>query len=96
MPRGRKKKNEFEDLPEDYRSMMAGSKDDKINEEIRNSALYMERLRELKKEDQDLANKKEVYEEAGKVYKEGTKQCKLKIAYNRAILRGRGRQLPGD
>lgn len=96
---GRKgsKKDKWEGLAEEFKAKIDGSKDDLIiNEEIKNAALYRVRMEELEAADQDLANAKEASKTAGAVYKEAKDACKLKIAYCRAVLKSRGRKLPGE
>lgn len=90
------KKNEFEDLADEWKAKFAGADADQINREVRDVALYRVRLLELKGEDEHLAEVRETARQAGAVYSEGEKACKLKTKFLRNILKDRKQALPGD
>jgi hypothetical protein len=98
MARGRKKKGPWDDLDEAWRNemMSSASDDSRINDEIRQVALYAVRMEEVKAADQDLAQKKAEAATAGAIYREAKTTAKLKTAFLRDVLRSRGRALPGD
>ena len=95
---GKSKKDKYENLDEEFKAKIAGSdQDDKvIVEAIKTSALYIERLDECEKADLDLKEARQRAADAAAVYRDGKKECRLKIAFCRDVLKSRGRRLPGD
>jgi hypothetical protein len=91
--RGKKgtKKDRFADLDSDFKDTIANMKEPEIRDRLAKLTLDQEALMELKKNDQDLAAKREQASEAGRVYREGTKRYKLAVAYARSILDAMGK-----
>ena len=96
MARGKGTKDKWAKLPREWRDGLESASDEKINEEIRNAALYAEKLEELKAQDPDVLRLRESLKFATTQYREGKKECNLKIKWLRAKLQERGRVLPGD
>jgi hypothetical protein len=88
---GRPKKDPWEDLDDEFKSTIDSSDEVSIRKKIAEVALNQSALTSAKELDQDLAEKKETYSEAGAVYRDGTKRHKLMIAYCREILNNKGK-----
>jgi hypothetical protein len=67
----KKAKDPFEVVPEEFRDAIAGMSPVEIKQRIAQVALDQVELMNLKKDDQDLQEKREVFKEAGAVYREG-------------------------
>jgi hypothetical protein len=85
------KKDKFEELPDDFRSNVQSMKSDEIKGVVSKVALDQVELMKAKKEDQDLAEKREQYLNAGAVYKEGSKLNRTKIEFCKMVLDGMGK-----
>lgn len=91
MPKPKKTKNPFAELPSEFRSAIEGGSDEDIKDVVAKTALDNQVLLEAKEEDLDLKDKLEQAKEAGAVYAEGVKMNKLKIRYAKFILSSRGK-----
>lgn len=91
MARGRKKKQPFEDLDQDFKDDVANMKDEDIRAKLAEVAINEHENREAKKQDQDLQQKHDAYSLAGEIYREGTKMNKLRTGYCYNILEARGK-----
>lgn len=99
MARGRgfgKKKDKWDALPQEWRDGIAGAPNEKLDQEIRDAAMYDAALTEQQKNDQQLKEAKEAAKQAGEVYTQGKKICKLKVAFCRQLKKDRGQKTPGD
>ena len=91
MARGRKKKQPFEDLDQDFKDTVANMKDEEIKTKLCEVAINEHENRQAKKQDMDLQQKQEAYQLAGEIYREATKMNKLRTAYCYDILAARGK-----
>jgi hypothetical protein len=91
MPRGRPKKNRFDDLPAEWKDAVDGMTPEEIKNRVAEVALELEKLMEAKKLDQDLADKVLAAKDAGAVYREGKKAAQLRISYAQQLLEARGK-----
>jgi len=91
MARGRPKKNPFDDLDVDYKTLIENGSDDEIRRKISDVALAESENQELRKADQDLQEKTESARFAGESYKENSRHNKLRINYARFLLQSRGK-----
>lgn len=89
--RGRKPKDPFAEVPQEFRDAMMSADDKAINDRIAEIAKNDAALQEAKEKDDDLKNIRGQLKVAGAVYSEGKKANKQKIAYLRKILEGRGK-----
>jgi hypothetical protein len=89
--RGRKPKDPFAEVPQEFRDAMAAADDAVLNARIAEIAKNDAALQEAKEKDEDLKSKKKEASVAGAVYREGQKANKQKITYIRKILEGRGK-----
>lgn len=91
MGRPRKQqKSKFEELPEEFRSEVDSLSREALEHKIASIAMYQVELMAAKEQDMDLKQKREASRVAGEVYREGTKQNKLKIEYCKANLDAAG------
>ena len=90
-PRGRPKKNPFEDLDDEYKSFIEGATDEEIRHRISEVAINEVLNQEAKGDDQDLAEKLEAAKGAGLQYKEASAMNKARIGYAKTILEARGK-----
>lgn len=86
-----KEKDKFDGLEQEWRDAIMGMSVEDIKKRVAETALNQAELMRAKKEDQDLADKKESYSDATAVYREGTKANRLKIEFMKATLDGRGK-----
>lgn len=86
-----KKKSNFEELDDDFKTMIDSASEDEIRKKISDVALNEAQNQENKKQDQDLKEKKEAVKMASEQYKDATKANKLRIGYARSILEARGK-----
>lgn len=94
MPKGqfpRKKKDQFADLPEDFKTLIEGGDAAVCKSKLAEVGLAQNTLDEAKKNDQDLAEKAESFREAGSVYRDGSKMNKLKTKYIAQRLKDLGK-----
>lgn len=91
MARGRKKKNPFDDLDDQFKDSMNAMTESEIRDRIAQIALNQEELMSARKEDQHLAELKEQVKEASAIYRDGTKMNKLRIAFARQRLADMGK-----
>lgn len=84
------KKEQFADLSDEYKSAIDAMTRDEIKKRVAEVALENAALMKAKKDDGDLAEKRELYREAGSVYRDAAKQNKLKIEYAKAVLDSKG------
>lgn len=83
-------KDPFEILDSDWKDAVNAESVDEIKKRVAKIALDQCDLMRAKKEDQDLAEKRELYVEAGAQYKEGTTANKKRIEYCRMIIENKG------
>lgn len=88
---GRSKKDIFEDLDQDFKDTVVGMSESEIRQKISSVALNQVALLEAKENDQDFQTKKEQAKVAGEVYRDGTKQNKLRIAFCKRVLGDKGK-----
>ena len=81
----------FEALEEEWKDKVSGSSPEEIKSEVAKVALAQAELMAAKELDEDLAGKKELYSEAGAVYRDGSKVNKEKIKYMRQVLGDKGK-----
>lgn len=91
MARGRKKKEAFEDLDQEFKAAIDAASDSEIRNKVSTVAFEQQALMSAKEDDQDLKEKVEAAKEAGAIYKDGTKSNLLKIKYARTVLKLRGK-----
>jgi hypothetical protein len=93
MPRGFRsaKKDQFDDLDSDFKDAAASMSPDELNARIAEVAKNEQENLKLKTEDEDLKAKKAQATEAGKVYKEGSKQNTLRIKFLMRVLGDKGK-----
>lgn len=89
-----KSKDPWAGLSGEFRGSVDAADDDKVREAISKAAMELVAMKEAKGLDVDLKAKQDEAREAGKVYAEVDKTCKLKIKYCRQILESRGRDVP--
>lgn len=89
--RGRKPKDPYAGLDQDFKDAVASMKDEEIRAKIAQIAMDQQALDEAQKKDGDLKEKKEVVKYAMEPYLEGRKGCQLRIKYGRMILDARGK-----
>lgn len=96
MGRGRPKKNkdEFTDLPEEFKAKALAQDETGLRQLISQSAMNELALREAKKEDRQLNECIAAKDSAEEQYKEGAKQNKLQIKYCRRLLSDKGVDVP--
>lgn len=87
---GRNKKDKFEDLPEEFKTQADSSNRDDLKKLIAKVACSQVELMRAKKEDMHLEEMKIAYQNAGSVYKEGTKLNRTKIEYMKQALDDKG------
>jgi endonuclease III len=92
----RKVKDPWAKLPAEFKEKVVSVKPEEIYAIIKDKALYRQKLKELRKEDQQLKEAVAAARDAGAVYRDGDKDCALSIAYCRAELKSRSIALPGD
>lgn len=88
----RPKKDQFADLPEEFKNAVAGMDEAGIRDTSTKVTFNQAALMEAKDADADLAAKKEEAKEAGAIYREGTKANKAKIAWCRQVLSDKGKK----
>lgn len=88
--KGRPKKEQWQDLPQEWKDRVNTLSREELEHEIANVAYNNCELMKLKSEDMDLASCKQSYTDAGAQYKEGSKQNKLKISYAKEMLDSAG------
>lgn len=87
----KEKKDEFADLPVEFKDSLASQDEVEIRKKIAQVALDDEALRMAKDDDQDLHEKKTAAKDAGAQYAEGAKENRLKIKYMRRLLGDKGK-----
>lgn len=87
----RKSKNPFADLPDDWKTEIDQSPVEAINAKIVELTIAETENQEAKKQDGDLAEKKEALKYANEGYREATKGYKLRLKYILQVLEGRGK-----
>lgn len=83
-------KNPYEDVPEEWRESVESATTEEIKKKVAEVALAQAELMKAKKDDADLADRREQYKEAGAIYREGSKMNKCKIEYAKMVLDSRG------
>jgi len=83
-------KDQFGDVPEEFKEVVEGLGTDDIRKKVAEIALNQVELMKAKKEDQDLAEKREQYKSAGEIYSSGTKLNRKKIEYLKTLLESKG------
>lgn len=84
-------KDPFAQLDEDFKASAQAMDEQQLRDTIAKVALDQSALQEAKEQDTDLSTKKEIAREAGAIYRDGNKQCSLKINFCREILGGKGK-----
>lgn len=90
MPAKYAKKDQFDDIEEEFKDAVAGMTTDEIRSQIVKVSLNQMELMEAKKQDQDLADKREAFNEASAIYREGSKQNRLKLEFCKRVLGDKG------
>jgi hypothetical protein len=90
MPKIKKIKDPFQDLPEEWKDACAGEDVGAINARIAEVAKAEALNRQAKDEDVDLARAKEEAKIAGQQYSDATKMNRLKVKYAMQVLGDRG------
>ncbi len=88
--RGRPKKAEFADVPEEFKDKANSSSREELQDMISKVACDQVELLKLKSEDMDLASAKETARVAGLQYSEGSKMNKQKVEYCKVLLDDKG------
>lgn len=92
--RGRKPKDEFANLSDEFKASVYSKNEDDIRKLISEVSLAQVALNDAKKSDQDLAEAHARYKDANAVYADGTKENKLKIRFCRRALNDKGARVP--
>ena len=87
---GRPKSDPFAFVPGDWKDAVDGSTPQQINDKIAHIAKQADALRVARKEDADLAERKEQVKVASEPYVEGAKRFQQMIAYGRQVLGDKG------
>ena len=87
----KEKKDPFAAIPEEWRDAVAASTVEQIDARIAELAKNEEENQNNKKEDEDLAEKKEAVKFAAEGYREATKMYKLKMKYVMRVLGDSGK-----
>lgn len=87
----RPKKDPFGDIPEEWRDQMMQSSVEDIDAEVARLAKGEEENQKAKKEDPDLAEKREAVKFASEGYRESTKGYKTRMKFIMQVLEGRGK-----
>jgi FtsZ-binding cell division protein ZapB len=85
------KKDPFEDLPSDWKDAIAQSSVEEINKRVAELAKGEEENQKAKKDDPDLAEKREALKVASEGYKEATKGYKLRMKWIMQVLGDMGK-----
>ena len=85
------KKNPFEDLGPAFKELVEAMSDEDIKKKISEVAIDQHENLAAKKADMDLAEKKEIHDQAGLQYKEATKANVMRISYAYSVLESRGK-----
>lgn len=91
MGRPRKNRSPFEELDQDFKESVDSMSDEDVRKKLSEVAIHEHQNLEAKKQDQDLAQKKVLAQEAGEIYKEATKFNRLRTRYCYQILEQRGK-----
>ena len=81
MPKGFKKKNMWEDLPQEFKDQIDNSDEAACRKTLSEVGIAQELLLQAKKADQQLAEAQEAFKSAGAGYRDGTKANRLKTRY---------------
>lgn len=92
MPKGRPKKDPYDQLSEEERDGIAGMKDPDIRDRIAKAAMDHAALEDAMKGDGDLTEKKEALKYAREPYSVGKKRLRQLVRYSRSVLDGRGKE----
>jgi hypothetical protein len=90
MGRPKKDKDEWADLDPNFKSAIDGMSREQIQSRLGAITFDYVSLMVAKKLDQDLEDKKQIYDEANEVYKNGTKDFKLQSKYCKKVLDDKG------
>lgn len=90
MAKEKAEKDPFIDVPEEFKDAVMGMNVEEIKQRIAKVALDQVELMKMKKEDEDLIKQRELYKEAGLVYREGTKLNRVKIEYCKMMIDSKG------
>lgn len=91
MARGRKQKNIFDDLPEDFITEIDSATVEVINAKVAELAKAEEENQQAKSLDGDLREKKDAVKFASEGYRDATKGYKLRMKYILSVLVSRGK-----
>jgi hypothetical protein len=83
-------KDPFVLVPEEFKDAVEGMDVVEIKQRIAQVSIDQVELMNAKKQDQDLEEKKELYKEAGLVYREGSKLNRVKIEFCKAMIDSKG------
>lgn len=92
--RTRKNKDPFAELDPDFKNAVESMSEVELRHKIAEVAMNEADNKRLEKEDQDLAEKKELVKSAAEQYRSATKANVLRIGYCKSILEARGKRLP--
>lgn len=90
MPAKYAKKDQFEDIADEFKDAVAGMSTDEIRSQIVKVSLNQLELMEAKKQDQDLVDKRDAYNDANAIYREGSKENRLKLEFCKRVLGDKG------
>lgn len=88
--RGRPRKDPFADLPEDFKANTEHMSVDELRQTMGDISKVSEETKQARKDDIDLADKKEAVKEAGAVYKEILDANSLKTRWLMRLLSNKG------
>ena len=88
--RGRPRKAEYEDVPDEFKTKVNGLDREAIRRVMSEVSCDQIELMKAKKEDQHLQECKNTYSDAGAIYKDGSKANKAKLEFCKATLDSMG------
>lgn len=84
-------KDPYEYVNQEFKGKVEGATDEQIKAIIAEVAMNDAALKDAKKKDQDLKDKREALKDANSIYADGAKANGQRIAYCRMILEARGK-----
>ncbi len=87
----KQKKSKFDDLDAEFKANAEAMDEVALRDAIAKLSLNHSAMLEAKEADADLKLKKDIAKEAGAIYREEAKFCKLGTAYLRAMLDAKGK-----
>ncbi len=91
MPRGRPRKDPFENLDPNFKATIDNGTEEEIRKKISENALYRAAQEEMLKNDPDVAQAREALKLATADYSDAIKTARLNIKYAAFILDARGK-----